>query len=236
MNSKGNTNGAAPDGSIEGGARASSYGAQRSAQHAARDAGLREVAGAPARTGSRLAGVVAVLAGLAVALPAAAHPGHPDSGFTAGLLHPLTGLDHLLALLAVGLWSREQRHGAVLPPVFLVLMALGAACAGAGLALPALETSIAATVLLLGGLVACSPVLQRRLPAQFAVVVVAGCAFLHGLAHGVELAGAASGAGFLLTSAGLMTLGALPGARLRRMAGAAIGALGLCLLTGVVGA
>ena len=226
MNSKGNTNGAAPDGGIEGGARASGYGAQRSAQHAARDAGLREVTGVWSRTGSRLAGVVAVLAGLAVALPAAAHPGHPDSGFTAGLLHPLTGLDHLLALLAVGLWSREQRHGAVLPPVFLVLMALGSACAGAGLALPALETSIAATVLLLGGLVACSPVLQRRLPAQFAVVV----------AHGVELAGAASGAGFLLTSAGLMTLGALPGARLRRMAGAAIGALGLCLLTGVVGA
>ena len=236
MNSKANTNGPVPGDGMEGGARPSGYGAQRSAQHAARDAGLREVAGAASRTGSRLAGVVAVLAGLAVALPACAHPGHPDSGFTTGLLHPLTGLDHLLALLAVGLWSREQRHGAVLPPVFLVLMALGAACAGAGLALPALETSIAATVLLLGGLVACAPGWQRRLPPQFAVVVVAGCAFLHGLAHGVELAGAASGAGFLLTSAALMTLGALPGARLRRMAGAAIGALGLCLLTGVVGA
>jgi urease accessory protein len=240
MNSKGNMIGTAPDGGIDGGERAPGYGAQRSAQHAARDAGLRAVAGASSRSGSRLAGVVAVLAGLAVALPAAAHPGHPDSGFTAGLLHPLTGLDHLLALLAVGLWSREQRHGAVLPPVFLVLMALGAACAGAGLALPALETSIAATVLLLGGLVACSPGLQRRLPAQvaaqFAVLVVGGCAFLHGLAHGVELAGAASGAGFLLTSAALMTLGALPGARLRRLAGVAIGAAGLCLLAGVVGA
>jgi urease accessory protein len=236
MNSKGNTRESAPRGGIEGGAGASGWGAQRSAQHAARDAGLRAVAGAPARTGSRLAGVVAVLAGLAVALPAAAHPGHADSGFTAGLLHPLTGLDHLLALLAVGLWSREQRHGAVLPPVFLVLMALGAACAGAGLALPALETSIAATVLLLGGLAACAPGLQRRVPPQVAVMVVGVCAFLHGLAHGVELAGAASGAGFLLTSAALMTLGALPGARLRRMAGAAIGAAGLCLLAGVVGA
>jgi urease accessory protein len=124
----------------------------------------------------------------------------------------------------------------VLPPVFLVLMALGAASASAGLALPALETSIAATVLLLGGLVACAPGWQRRVPPQVAVVVVGGCAFLHGLAHGVELAGTASGVGFLLTSAALMTLGALPGARLRRMAGAAIGAAGLCLLTGVVGA
>jgi urease accessory protein len=170
---------------------------------------------------------------LAVALPAAAHPGHADSGFGAGLLHPLTGLDHLLALLAVGLWSRQQRHGVVLPPVFLMLLALGAACAGAGLALPALETSIAATVLLLGGLVACAPGLQRRVPPQVAVVVVGSCAFLHGLAHGHELAGMASGAGFLTTSAALMMVGALPGERARRIAGAAIGAAGLCLLAAV---
>ena len=176
----------------------------------------------------RLGGAVAALATLAVALPAAAHPGHPDGGFTAGLLHPLTGLDHLLALLAVGLWSRQQRHGAVL------MMALGAACAAAGLALPALETSIAATVLLLGTLVACAPGLQRRLPPQVAIVVVGGCAFLHGVAHGQELAGMASGAGFLVASALVMLAGALPGERVRRMAGAAIGAAGLCLLAGVV--
>jgi urease accessory protein len=181
----------------------------------------------------RLATCVTALAALAVALPAAAHPGHADSGFGAGLLHPLTGLDHLLALLAVGLWSRQQRHGAVLAPVFLVLLALGAACAGAGLALPALETSIAATVLLLGGLVACAPGLQRRVPPQLAVIVVGGCAFLHGLAHGQELAGTASGAGLLLTSAALMALGALPGESVRRFAGAMIGAAGLCLLAAV---
>jgi urease accessory protein len=185
-------------------------------------------------TKSRVRRAVAALAILAVAVPAAAHPGHPDGGFTAGLLHPLTGLDHLLALLAVGLWSRQQRHGAVLPPAFLVMMALGAACAAAGLALPALETSIAATVLLLGALVACAPGQQRRLPPQVAVVVVGGCAFLHGLAHGQELAGMASGAGFLVASALVMLAGALPGERVRRMAGAAIGAAGLCLLAGVV--
>ncbi len=186
------------------------------------------------RPRTRPGGAVAALATLAVALPAAAHPGHPDGGFTAGLLHPLTGLDHLCALLAVGLWSRQQRHGAVLPPAFLVMMALGAACAGAGLVLPALETSIAATVLLLGALVACAPGLQRRLPPQAAIVVVGGCAFLHGLAHGRELAGMASGAGFLVASALLMLAGALPGERVRRMAGAAIGAAGLYLLAGVV--
>ena len=172
-------------------------------------------------------------AALAVALPAAAHPGHADNSFGAGLLHPLTGPDHLLALLAVGLWSRQQRRGMVLPPVFLVLLALGAACAGAGLALPALETSVAATVLLLGGLVACAPGLQRRVPPQLAVLVVGSCAFLHGLAHGRELAGVESGAGFLATSAALMVLGALPGDRVRRVAGAAIGAAGLCLLAAV---
>jgi urease accessory protein len=180
-----------------------------------------------------LATCVTALAALAVALPAAAHPGHADNGFGAGLLHPLTGLDHLLALLAVGLWSRQQRQGIVLPPVFLVLLTLGAACAGAGLALPALEMSIAATVLLLGGLVACAPSLQRRLSPQLAVVIVGGCAFLHGLAHGRELAGMASGAGFLLTSGALMAFGALPGERVRRLAGAAIGAAGLCLLAAV---
>jgi len=186
------------------------------------------------KTKMRVLAGLAGLAGLAVALPAAAHPGHPEGGFAAGLLHPLTGLDHLLALLAVGLWSRQQRHGAVLPPAFLVTMALGAACAGAGLALPALETSIAATVLLLGILVACAPGLQRRVPPQAAVLVVGGCAFLHGVAHGRELAGMASGAGFLLASAMLMLLDALPGERVRRMAGAAIGAAGLCLLAAVV--
>ena len=75
---------------------------------------------------------------------------------------------------------------------------------------------------------------QRRLPPQVAVAVVGGCAFLHGLAHGRELAGMASGAGFLVASALVMLAGALPGERVRRMAGAAIGAAGLCLLAGVV--
>ena len=172
----------------------------------------------------------AALAVATLALPAYAHPGHGGDGFAAGLLHPLTGLDHLLALLAVGLWSRQQRRGIVLPPTFLVLMALGAASAVAGLALPALETSIAATVLLLGVLAACA----LRVPPHLAVPVVSVCAFLHGLAHGHELTGLASGAGFLVASAAVMAVGALPGARLRRLAGAAIGAAGLWLLAGAV--
>lgn len=166
-------------------------------------------------------------AALGLALPAMAHPGHEAaSGFAAGLLHPLTGLDHLLALLAVGLWSRQQRHGMVLPPAFLVLMALGAST---GLALPALETSIAATVLLLGVLAA----FALRVPPSLSLATVGLCGFLHGLAHGQELTGMASGAGFLLASALVMALGALPGERVRRMAGAAIGAAGVVLLAGL---
>jgi urease accessory protein len=161
---------------------------------------------------------------LGLALPALAHPGHAaDSGFGAGLLHPLTGLDHLLALLAVGMWSRQQRHGHVLAPAFLVLMALGAST---GLAPPALETSVAASVLLLGVLAA----FALRVPPALSLLTVGACGLLHGLAHGQELAGMESGAGFLLASALLMAAGAVPGARLRRVAGAAIGAAGAVLL------
>lgn len=170
------------------------------------------------------------LAGLMVALPVAAHPGHaPDSGFVSGLLHPLTGIDHLLALLAVGLWSRQQRHGMVLGPTFLILMALGAASAG-GVALPALELSIAATVLLLGVLAACAPALQRRMAPELAVILVGACAFVHGLAHGHELSGMASGAGFILASALALLAGAIPAARLRRALGMAIGSAGALLV------
>jgi urease accessory protein len=177
---------------------------------------------------------------LMLALPAAAHPGHGASGLAAGLLHPLTGLDHLLALLALGLWSSRLRHGAALPPLFLVLMALGAACGGMlpDAMLPALENSIAATVLLLGVLAATA----LRLPPWLALAVAGMCGLLHGMAHGRELAGMASGAGFLLASALLMgagmaagmAAGAAAGARAGRMAGAAIGAVGLCLLSGVL--
>jgi urease accessory protein len=175
------------------------------------------------------------LAVMAAALPAAAHPGHAAaSGLMAGLLHPLTGLDHLLALLAVGLWSRQQRRGMALPPVFLVLMALGASCAGVldqGM-LPALEMSIAVTVLLLGALAAAS----LRMPPQLAVALAGICGFVHGLAHGRELAGIAGGAGFLAASALVIGLGIVVQAdeERRRMAGAAIGAAGLCLLAGLV--
>jgi urease accessory protein len=98
--------------------------------------------------------------------------------------------------------------------------------------LPALEMSIAVTVLLLGALAAAS----LRMPPQLAVALAGICGFVHGLAHGRELAGIAGGAGFLAASALVIGLGMVVQAdeERRRMAGAAIGAAGLCLLAGLV--
>src|SRR5476651_785608 len=81
------------------------------------------------------------------ALPALAHPGHIDDGF----LHPLTGLDHLLALVGVGLWaallaSRKPSAILLLPVAFVVVMALGAAAGFAGMKLPIAEAGILAMV------------------------------------------------------------------------------------------
>ena len=159
-----------------------------------------------------------------LALPAAAHPGHAEaSGLMAGLAHPFTGIDHLLALLGVGLWSRQQQRGAWLPLAFIVMMALGAVVQ---IDIP-IEMGIAATVLLTGALLAAAV----SLPAAAGVALVGTFALLHGQAHGRELAGIASMAGFLLASAALLVTGrALGGPRISRIAGAAIGAAGIYLL------
>lgn len=159
-----------------------------------------------------------------IALPAAAHSGHaPETGFAAGLVHPLMGLDHLLAMLGIGLWSRQQNQPLSLPLTFIAMMALGAFFQ-TGLALP--ESSIAATVLITGILVA-----AVKLPAGAAVIVVGLFALLHGQAHGRELPALASAAGYLLSSAALLMIGRSLGNP--RLVGAAIGGAGLCLLAGV---
>jgi urease accessory protein len=176
---------------------------------------------------------------MAMALPAMAHPGHGAGSRSCGRpAAPLTGLDHLLALLAVGLWSRQQRqrHGAAAgvpgadgPGRLLRGDAGGRHAAGAG-DLDRRDRAAAR------GLAAAA----LRMPPQLAVALVGLCGFLHGLAHGRELAGMASGAGFLLASALLMGWGwrVAPGERRRRMARAAIGAAAplplLYLLAGVV--
>ena len=185
-------------------------------------------------------------AGLALVFVAAfnsaalAHPGHAG-GFTDGLAHPFSGLDHVLAMVAVGLWASQLGRPAfwILPLTFPAVMALGAATAFGGTALPSIEVALAASVLVLGAVIAFG--LRPSLVAS--VAVIAGFAFVHGYAHGSELPAAASalaygagfvGATFVLHAIGL-ALGALPQRMLPqralpRAAGAAIAAAGIVLL------
>lgn len=148
-----------------------------------------------------LAGVLA-----AVALPALAHPGGEHvHGFVAGLLHPVLGWDHLLAMLAVGVWSAQQGGAQrwLLPASFVTAMCVGGVLGMGGLQLAFTETAIAVSVLALGSLIA----LARHLAAPAAASLCALAALFHGLAHGGELPADASAlgyaSGFLLATAGL---------------------------------
>jgi urease accessory protein len=160
---------------------------------------------------------------LAISLPAlahldashvnhATHTSYAMDGFGAGLFHPLTGLDHLLAMLAVGLWAAQSKGAGwsrpiLLPAMFLVMMVLGAVAGVNGFALPAVETGIALSVTVLGLLLAFA--VRMPLPASTVLVALFGVA--HGYAHGLELPATASavwyGAGFVLATASLHLLG-----------------------------
>lgn len=163
---------------------------------------------------------------------AAAHPGHAHDA-VAGLLHPLLGADHLLAMLAVGVWACQLGGRArwLLPASFVALMALAGAAGMAGIALPMVEGGIAASLLALGLLIAFSV----RLPAGAGAGLAALFAICHGYAHGAEMpaAGAAwqYALGFLLSTAVLHGCGLLLGASLRRRAAWLRGA-GLALAAG----
>ena len=144
-------------------------------------------------------------------LPAAAHAGHGGgAGFLAGLVHPFMGLDHLLAMLGIGVWSRRQDQVLALPLTFLALMAAGALLQGA---LLVADGWIVASVLAIGVLLVVS-----RLPGWAALLVASLFALLHGQAHGHELPGVASAAGYLLGSAILLFAGVLAGRRLQASA------------------
>ena len=149
-------------------------------------------------------------ASMSAPLTALAHPGHPveASGFSYGLLHPLTGPDHLLAMLAVGLWAALAGGRALwaLPLAFVAALLAGFGLGAAGLPLPAVEPMILASVVVIGAMVA----LAVRLPLLAVVVLVAVFGLAHGHAHGTE--GPATGlagyvAGFTLATAGLHAAG-----------------------------
>lgn len=170
-----------------------------------------------------------------------AHPGHDSSGLMAGVAHPITGLDHLLAMLAVGLWAAQQQGAArwALPVTFVSTMLLGGLLGFEGLELPFMETGIAASVLALGLLVA----VAVRPPMFVAVGLTALFALAHGVAHGLELPELASpwgyAAGFVAATAALHAAGyglvrVLPqaAAPLVRVAGGASAVAGAWLLAG----
>lgn len=163
-------------------------------------------------------------------------PGHPH-GFAGGLAHPLMGLDHVCAMIAVGLWA-AQRGGRALwaiPLAFVLVMALGGMLGLMGGALPLIETAIATSVLILGILIAA----VVRWPLWASVLIVGVFALFHGYAHGAEMPATASGlayeSGFILATAGLHLCGIGLGLtakrwasiQLIRCAGAAIATCGV---------
>lgn len=186
-------------------------------------------------------GSTALIAATLYTQTAAAHVGvHDIAGFASGLAHPFLGLDHTLAMLAVGSWTvlsgRRGAAVAVLPLLFMTGMAAGGWLGAQGLVLPYLEMGVALSVAMLGGLI-----LARRqwsLLAASALVVLFGG--LHGYAHGLESAGSTEfvgyALGFTLATGMLHLLGmALGWALVRspwlgRICGAGIGAAGLLLL------
>jgi urease accessory protein len=170
---------------------------------------------------------------------ASAHTGsHTVTGFADGLAHPLLGLDHLLAMIAVGLWAAQQGGRALwaIPAAFVGPMALGGGLALTGLTLPHVEAGIAASVLVLGLLIAT----RRPWAVTAGMTLAAVFALFHGYAHGLEMPQAASplryAMGFVLATVflhGVGIAGSLIGRQGMRLAGMGIAAAGLALILGV---
>ena len=161
-------------------------------------------------------------------------------GLVSGLLHPLTGMDHLIAMVAVGIWGAQLGAPAiwVLPITFPLVMAFGGVLGVLRIPLPMPEVVIALSALVLGAAVAA----RLRMPFGAAAVIVGVFAIFHGHAHGAELPSAANplayGVGFVaatgllhLCGIAIGTLSRWPaGERLMRGLGAAIAALGCYFL------
>ncbi|MCA0940725.1 HupE/UreJ family protein [Salipiger pacificus] len=184
--------------------------------------------------------VMATIAG-----PALAHTGDVSgAGFATGFFHPILGWDHVAAMVAVGLWGAFLGKPAIwlLPVTFPLVMAVGGAMGVAGIPVPAIETGIAASALVIGLAV----LLAARPPLAVAAVVVAFFAIFHGYAHGTEMPGAANpiayAAGFVIGT-GLLHLcgiafGTLANSKVGqfavRGAGGVIALAGIGFLTGAL--
>jgi len=187
-----------------------------------------------------LLGAVACAVAPAVSAHVGREGGHAANSLFAGLSHPLLGADHLLAMLAVGLWSAAALPAgrrALGPLAFLAALALGAVAGAQGLSLGFVEPAIALSVVVLAAMLLAA----RRLPAAAGLGLVALAAGLHGLAHGSEAPVdglfASYAVGFLATSAALHIAGLGLGQRLLKLqpwvwrtTAALFGASGLLML------
>jgi len=152
--------------------------------------GARHAAGA-----APLAAIVLSLAVFAVPSQAEAHIIQgPVGGFTSGLAHPFLGADHLLAMLAVGIWGAQMGGTRIwsLPVTFPLVMAIGGILGMTGFPLPHVELGIALSMLALGAAIA----FTWRPAEWIALLLIAVFAICHGYAHGVELPNAAEPAAY----------------------------------------
>jgi urease accessory protein len=199
---------------------------------------------------TRLATLRAALALTATLLPTAAwaHVGHGSTvGFVHGFVHPVTGIDHVLAMVAVGMFAANLGGRALwaVPLTFVSVMAVGGALGVAGIAVPFVEAGIALSVIVLGLAV----VLQWKWPVAAAMALVGVFAIFHGHAHGAEMpvdaSGLEYGLGFMLATAllhvvgiglgiGIGRFGRTTSPRIIQFGGGAMAVAGLGILTGVI--
>lgn len=177
-----------------------------------------------------------------------AHAGHSDAGgFVHGFMHPIGGLDHILAMVTVGLLAYQLGGRALwlVPSTFVAVMALGGALGIAGVPVPSVEIGIALSVVVLGAIVA----VGMRTPVALAMGIVGLFAIFHGYAHGAEMPSDASGAsyafGFMLATAllhgvgigagfGIGSIARAHGTVAFRAAGALVALAGVALLSTTV--
>jgi urease accessory protein len=199
------------------------------------------------RIAPRLASAFLALAAIAVPTVASAHPGHDGAGFVHGLIHPLGGLDHILAMVAVGLFAARLGGRALwlVPASFVTAMAVAGAVGMAGVPLPHVEAGIALSILVLGAAIA----FETTMPVAAAMALVAFFAVFHGYAHGAEMPETMSGltyaGGFLAATATLHAAGiglglllgrggALVSRRILQIGGGAAALTGAALLAGAM--
>ncbi|MFV8668561.1 HupE/UreJ family protein [Ralstonia pseudosolanacearum] len=196
----------------------------------------------------RPAAAIALTLGASVAFAHPGHPGHTAGGsLLAGFLHPLTGADHLLAMVAVGVWSalaaRAVRDALWAPVAFVALMVTGALLGAGGMALPMVEPMIAASLLVFGLLIAT----RAAMPRWAGALLCGGFALFHGYAHGTEFPAGAQAmfpsfvAGFAAATALLHAVGIGAGLALKpclawlaRLSGVGVALYGAGLLAAAV--